>query len=317
MAVNVTHAYASPGNYTIRLWATDGADKCVWGGDACLSTHEVNVSATIEVIGNRPPTVSLTLSSPPQYAGRPAGFTLALLDLDGDPLNLTWDFGDGTWLTNYTNATTEGVHALTMGIQIFQNHTYLIPGPEPTYNYTVRVWADDGHGHNVSSSSLVFVGSANLPPVILPFLELTNDTVYLNQPSTLHVNVSDPEGDAVNITVDWGDGTTNRSGAFFLRPATNETWNCTHLYVTAGEYLINVTATDGQIWVSLNATGSLIRMNHTITVPVSINVQEPPVPPPSQDWTWVDFTTLGAVLAVPVGLSARALYRRRKERMED
>lgn len=315
--VNVTHAFASPGNYTIRLWATDGAGKCVWGGNGCIARHEVNASAAVEVIGNRVPTVSLTLSSPPQFTGRRAGFTLALYDPDGDPLNLTWDFGDGNWLTNSTNATGESAHAGSTGIQVFQNYTYLLPGPPPTYNYTVRVWADDDHGHNVSSSTRVFVGSTNLPPVVLPHLELTNNTVYVGETFTLHVNVSDPEGDKVNITVDWGDGSPPGWKNVTLEPEVNRTVAFIHTYRTSGAREINVSATDYRVWVMQSANGTLLRINHTVVVPVSVSVQDVPVPVPPDDWTWVDFTTLGAVLAVPVGLAVRAAFRWREERRED
>jgi len=316
-SVNVTHAYPSPGNYTITLWATDGAGKCVWGGTGCISTHLVNATATVQIIANLGPTVSLTLSTPPLYAGRPAGFTLALFDPDGDPLNLTWDFGDGTRLTNYTNATSDTVHALSGAVQVFQNHTYLRPGPAPTYNYTVRVWADDSQGHNETSSIRVFVGSTNLPPLILPRLELTNDTVFINQSFTLDVNVSDAEGDTVNITVDWGDGSPVSWQNVSLVPDENKTVPFEHTYFVAGAWLINVTATDYQVWVMRDANGALLQMNHTIVVPVSVNVQEPPQPVPPDDWTWVDYTTLAAVLAVPAGLGARAIYRRRQERKEE
>ena len=315
--VNVTHVYTSPGSYTIALWATDGEGKCVWGGDACLRSHEVNASQTIEVIGNAGPTVSLTLSAPPQFTGRPAGFTVALFDRDGDPLNLTWYFGDGTWLTNYTNATAEPVHALSTGVQLSQNHTYLRPGPPPTYNYTVRVWADDGHGHNVSSSTRVFVGSTNMPPVILAHLDLTNNTAFTNGPFTLHVTVSDPEGDRVNVTVDWGDSTALGWKNVSLLPGVNETVVFLHTYRVSGARQINVTATDYQVWVMRDANGTVIRLNHTVVVPVSITVQAPPQPTPPDDWTWVDYSTLSAVLAVPVGLTVRAAYRRRQERKEE
>lgn len=316
--VNATHAYASPGNYTIRLWATDGAGKCVWGGTACIASHLVNASAAVEILGNRAPTVSLSLSTPPQYTGRPAGFTVALYDPDGDPLNLTWDFGDGTWLTNYTNATSDAVHALSRSVQVFQNHTYLKPGPPPSYNYTVQVWGDDGHGHNVSSSTVVFVGSTNLPPIVLPHLELTNSTVLVGETFTLDVNVTDPEGDPANVTVDWGDRSTLSWWLADLTPEKNSTVvSFIHTYRVPGAWQINVSATDYQVFVMRSANGTLLTMNHTVVVPVSITVQPIPVPVPPDDWTWVDYTTLGAVLAVPIGFGGRAAYRRREERREE
>ncbi len=314
--VNVTHAYTLPGNYTISLWATDGEGKCVWGGTDCLRSHEVNVSASISVVANAAPTISLSLSTPPLFVGHVAGFTLAVFDPDADPLNLTWDFGDGTWLNSYTNATTESVHSASMP-QVFQNHTYLLPGPAPTYNYTVRVWANDGHGHNVSSGTRVFVGSTNLPPVGLAHLELTNSTVFVNETFALDVSVSDQEGDTTNITVDWGDGSALSWWNLTLQPNVTRTWPFIHTYRTAGAWQINVTFTDYKVWVMKDANGTVIQLNHTVVVPVSITVQEIPVPAVPDDWTWVDYTTLGGVLAVPVGLTVRAIVRRREERREE
>ncbi len=121
--VPVTHTYAQVGNYTIKV----RVENSEW--PACAST-----TAQIVPVGsiNLPPQI---LSFAPNvltaYADQPIWFNVSAKDYEGDPLYVTWNFGDGTaTAVNYSNT---GTHD---GVTLSQKHAYAAIG---TYTTTVVV----------------------------------------------------------------------------------------------------------------------------------------------------------------------------------
>lgn len=313
--VRSTHAYSREGPYNITIWATDGLNKVLCMNQTTCSpsrSHWVNLSQPIEVHPNRAPFVSVTVSSSWNAYGKPTTLTTAVLDQDWDNLTVTWSFGDGTFALNRT----QGGPAAAKGFALTQVHTYAALGPAPNYTYTVEVWVDDGRGHNVSAETDVFVGSTNLPPTAVVRPLLANNTARANEQFTLEVNVSDPEGDPVNVTVDFGDGTVQ---TFYLElePGVNRTLRVNHAYAGIWTYTINVTVTDGLVYLQQNRTGGLVRMNHTCEVSTIIAVSAPRRGAGSDAWTWWDYTALAAVLSLPAVLTVRGIRRRIAERRQE
>lgn len=313
-SASTAHAYTEPGNYSLTLWATDGIDKelCLNLTANCTTTisHWASSSVVVRVILNRPPRISLTIASNPGVARRDAVFAVALRDLDGDNLTVTWSFGDKTWAVNRSSAPNYE--------DVIQVHNYTRWGDPPSYTFQVVVWVDDGWGHNVTNATEIFVGSENMPPLVSAELLLANNTVRANDTFWLRVNVSDPEGDSVWINVDWGDGNVTTGTNDTMQPGANYTLAVSHSYWSIGNYTINVTATDHMVWVRKDAaTGDLITLPHEVQVGAVVDVEAALPPPVSQEWTWVDYVTLGAVLAIPVAAAVRAGYRRHLERKED
>ncbi len=307
------HAYSVTGSYNITLWATDGLNKSLCLDANCTQTrsHWVNISLPIQVHPNRAPFAALTVSSNPGVYGREAGFTVSVLDQDWDDLTITWAFGDGTWAVNRTTG------ASTV-VQVPMYHNYSLPGNPPNYTYRVTVWADDGRGHNVTNSTVIFVGSRNMPPSVSALLLLTNNTVHATDLFSLNVTVNDPEGDPVWISIDFGDGETWNGENTSMTPNVNYTVPVEHAYSRTGNFTINITVTDHQIWVQLDPeSGKLITLLHNISTAAVIEVQAAPPPPISTEWNWVDYATLAVVLAVPIAAAIRAGYRRYQERKED
>jgi len=96
--------------------------------------------------------------------------------LDGDIVNYTWDFGDGS-----------------IGYGCISFHRYLSDG-----NYTVKLTVtDDDSGINFTEKNITVV---NCPPVANFSCSIDAFTVYLIDRS------SDPDGSVVNWTWDFGDG---------------------------------------------------------------------------------------------------------------
>ncbi len=312
--VTASHAYTVAGNYSLTLWVTDDPAKelCLNLTANCTTTtsHWASIFAPLRVYVNRPPIIALTVSSAPGVAGKVAEFSLAAFDKDADNLTVMWDFGDGTRAFNWTAGSSGSV-------AFVQGHNYTHWGVPPNYTYNVTVWVDDGMGHNVTATTEIFVGSDNEPPQVSATLLLANNTVHAYDTFSLRIQTSDPEGDPVWISVDWGDGNVTELTNATMLPAVNYTLTLPHSYAAIGNYTINVTVTDHMVWVQKNATGALITIPHTAQVAAPVLVEAALPPPESQEWNWIDYATLAVVLAIPILAAVRSGYHRHLERKED
>ena len=100
-------------------------------------------------------------------------------DPNGDSLTLTWDFGDGTYVSGVAN-------------------------PQHTYNgvgtFTAVFVAADTHG--ASDSASVVIETANLPPTAIISSPAHGSTFFPGQWITFSAQTSDPE-DGVNLERTW------------------------------------------------------------------------------------------------------------------
>ncbi len=139
------HEYSMGGEYNVTVVVTDGRP-----GHAVLRYKLLGITSN-----NSPPLVRdlyLILSNSSYgYPGLPVQFVLIVFDLERDPLEVRWDFGDGSpyeW-TNITSFDEEGNATCTI------NHTYMEVGNYKAWaNFTDRVY---GPYHEVSYSSLVVI----------------------------------------------------------------------------------------------------------------------------------------------------------------
>lgn len=89
--VTTTHSYAAPGNFSVRLIATDALGKAD------------TVTQTVRVADNQPPSASFTASTLEPAIGASVSFDAsASSDPEGEMLSYAWDFGDGTKGTGVT-----------------------------------------------------------------------------------------------------------------------------------------------------------------------------------------------------------------------
>ena len=218
------HNYTEVGTYTATLWVEDGG------------TGNVSTTATVEVKENSPPWLILSSQASAYYNKTFILTPARARDNDSDPLQVWYDWGDGSAL-NASGSAPEyrGTHVFTsMG------------------NKTVTVYADDGTGlagHNVSRTIVVEMNE-NLRPTIVGTITISpaQDKYKPGDVITLSVSVKDYEGDMMNITVDFGDGTApvvlRNISAGANVPFPN---NFTHEYEKgrATPYTIEVTVDDG------------------------------------------------------------------------
>lgn len=117
------HIYVVPGSYTAAVTVTDDVGNAV------------NVPMVITVVPNPPPTIAPTVTPADGTAPLNVQFVAHAVDPDGDPLTVTWSFGDGN--TAVGDAT---------------SHTYNKAG-----TYTATVTVSDGVNPPVSASLTVNV----------------------------------------------------------------------------------------------------------------------------------------------------------------
>jgi large repetitive protein len=174
--------------------------------------HRGRVLTVIKsVVVDAAPTGSFTFTT----NGWHADFHATGSDPENDPLTFTWDFGDG--------GTAAGAVV---------GHDFNSGGP-----HHVSLAIDDGHGNVVHRDRTVTVNAA-------PASDFT--WVASGLRVTFSEQASDPDGDALSYSWDFGDGATS-TGA-----------NPTHDYPAGGSYTVTLTVDDGN--------GHRTAASHTVAV---------------------------------------------------
>ena len=209
---NAEHTYAESINTAYRLYADDG--------------HYHNVSAAALIYVNAVPMIT-PLTDFSVEAGTERTFVADADDSDVlDELTYTWDFGDSTPLA-YGDSVT---------------HTYASEGSY-VYNLTVTDgFILDTHIVYSEATATVLPAGVNYPPEIEALPDLIG---VVDAPVMFEVLATDPNGDEMKVTWDFGDGTgyfAGTVGGTFL-----------HTYDTAMTYTYTVWVDDGEYNVSDSA----------------------------------------------------------------
>jgi len=172
--INVSHAYAKDGNYTVTLTVTDN------DGSTASSSDTKNIL-------NRSPIAIFTESKEEALTGETITFNAsASYDPDGTITSYFWNLGDGT------NAT-----------GISTSHAYSENG---TYTVTLTITDNEGATGSTSAAKTIL----NRSPVAV-FTE-SAETGYTGELFTFNASAShDPDGFIVNYFWNFGDG-TNATG---------------------------------------------------------------------------------------------------------
>lgn len=146
-------------------------------------------------------------------------------DPDGDPLTYAWDFGDGT-----------------AGNGVTISHTYTNEGI-----FTARLIVDDGNGGTDTATVSINV-HFNHPPTAVMSAVPTSGEIPLAVSFDGSAS-SDPDGDILTYSWDFGDGTTGNGATV------------SHTYTTADTFTASLTVDDGNggsdiATISISATAS-------------------------------------------------------------
>jgi len=193
----VRHSYSKSGKYRAVLTVDDGNNT------ACSSA-----SSSVSVSVNAMPEVSLS-NSEVVCLGSSVKFEADAKDPDGDPLSYYWDFGDGTAVEGGSS----------------QSHVYKKGGV-----YDVKVTVDDGSNTPCSVASDNSKVKVNSRPVANAGPNLvccSNKTSSFDGSGS-----SDPDGDRLTYSWDFGDG------------ATAQGEKVTHSYSKGGVYKVVLTVDD-------------------------------------------------------------------------
>ncbi|MDD1653701.1 MAG: PKD domain-containing protein [Methanomicrobiales archaeon] len=221
-----THPYAG------GIWYSEKVKDGDAGYDmAALLTFAASVSS------NHPPPSPAAPDGPPSCpTGIPCQYTAVIQDPDGDTLAGTFDWGDGsTWVSDpvASGATLTGTHAWTA------------PG-----TVSVRVMATDAAGSASGWSPVLTVAvgdpaGENHPPGI-PSAPSGPASGAVGESLAFTAVASDPEGDDLACTFDWGDG----SGGTSDPVPSGATVTGTHAWTQAGTFAVRVRAVDNRSAVS-------------------------------------------------------------------
>jgi len=194
----VTHVYSKGGTYKATLAVDDGR------ATACSVSK-----ATVNVAVNSQPEVQLKAVNPACVNENISFDASGSRDADADALTYTWDFGDGT--------TQKGTSQI--------NHRYAKGG-----TYTARVSVDDRKGTSCSESSEAVTVKVNTPPLANSGPNLV---CCVGAQATFDGSASsDADGDTLNYSWDFGDGSTAQGA------------QVTHTYVKGGTYKVTLKVDD-------------------------------------------------------------------------
>ena len=191
-----------------------------------------------------PFTISYDPSSP--VAGQMVTFTAHREKGNTDGSNLVWNFGDET------PTATGGV----------ATHEYATAG---TYTVTLEAPNADGTTDLQDSVTITVAPKPNSAPSAA--FSVDPASPFVNEPATFTAAGTDPDGDSVTWSWDFGDGTSGTGAA----PV--------HAYATAADYIVALTATD-EHGMSASSFQSLTVQPLTTDPPPT---DPPPTDPPPTD----------------------------------
>lgn len=195
--------------------------------DAGYAFYWMGLNISYEDKENNPPQTPITPAGPAKGSvGQPLGYTTSAKDTDGDSVMITFNWEDGTSIQTKPSSTGVGT----------ASHTW-----NKTGSYLVTAMSTDSKGARSSWSDglSVDIEWANG----LPSRPATPAGPTSGSPGmscTFSSSATDPDGDDVLLTFDWGDKTQSSSG--FSK--SGSPISSSHTWTQAGSYFVRAIATD-------------------------------------------------------------------------
>jgi len=227
-----THAWSEAGKYTVTVFVWDG-----YGDDQIVTIHNVSADIPYEVVDNYPPVIH-NVSSISGLVDVAVPCVVTVSDLDGDSLRITWEWDDGT----YTVTTVDTSDEPGVPIRSVVEHTWDADG-----TYPVTVYVDDLYGASLSNASesldaVIVAPPDNAPPGSIS-LVAAPCPAYVGDEITLNVSAYDADGDALTVTIQFGDD--NEEVATIAAGSTDLQYvEFLHTYTSERVYKVNVSVDD-------------------------------------------------------------------------
>jgi hypothetical protein len=240
--VTTTYTYDRLGNLTSFGVSYYRAKLSVYDG-----TNTVNLTRTVYVKENSAPTFELDLED--GYVLDPdeqLNMSIRVLDSDGDPITVTWDFGDGVVVVNETGPAPTGVF-------VNQTHAWspdIGPGMGPVLYYYLTVTLEDPYSNAYSKTTTITI---TLPYNGLPVLTLSTSVSTLDPEvdMTFYASATDPEGEALTWTFVFNNSIEDVDVIVLhtdvTAPGTKVWNNLTYAFENPGTYAVRLWVSDALI----------------------------------------------------------------------
>ncbi len=151
-------------------------------------------------------------------------------------IDLFWSSVSGATGYNVYRSTTSGSGYVKINNKLVTGTSYVDQKTTPgtTYYYVVTSVDAEGHESKYSLEAYATEPTGNSPPSISSFSAEPNPAGNPKTSITFTVQASDPDGDALTYTMDFGDGTSSSSGS-----------TATHAYTRKGTYKVEAVVSDG------------------------------------------------------------------------
>lgn len=255
----VTHFYAVDGTYNATLTVTD----------FCGDVEDRSSTDTVSImVGNTNPVVNVSYTGLTGTDPWDVTFNaINSFDADGDPLEMTWNWGDGSASQTLPITGTDGLGNVV--------HTFDLPVGQASIQYLVTgVLTDDRGGQAIWPGVTVTVNEP-APGFSDPraIFDIEPNPVNVNEEVTVDASLSYdlPAGSTIaSYSWDWGDGSPIET---FTTP------QATHTYTEAGEYNILLTVADAESPPNTHTSGQVVEVlgeDGGVEPPPVVN--NPPVP---------------------------------------
>ena len=302
---SISCTFSAVGNYTIRLNLSDAP------APYDVKPHNVSMDISLEVHANVAPgaaevgeVISVDPNGPvvrSEVGYQLVTFNMSAYDDDGDAMTATWDFDDGTPLVIQTSP---GGTASSYQFSVQRNYT------DAGFS-NVSVTVTDGiPGHEISRTAFVQINSTNRPPVlsVIEYNLSKGTSGMINEIINFTLVFTDPEGNPIQVVIDFGDNSSRLYFNLTDLVANNVTLTFNHSYANPGTYEV-------KIWYTDNKTGWFDHERLYNATPFEIKA---PVAIVTHSWSWWDYTSLGLICMIPIVIVIRfAQASRRRKVIEE
>jgi hypothetical protein len=228
-----SHAWSKAGTYQVKAIATDikDASSTSWSSSLAVAIN----------VNNPPNTPSKPSGLNAGYTGAAYSYSTKATDPNRDKVKYTFDWGDGT--TSSTGLVNSGTSASS-------SHAWSKAG-----TYQVKAIATDSKDASSTSwsSSLAVAINVNNPPNT-PTKPSGLSSGKIRNSYKYTTSATDPDGDKLKYTFDWGDGKTTVTS--LVNSGTSA--SSSHAWSKAGTYQVKVMATDSKGASSISWSSPLV-----------------------------------------------------------